>query len=298
MLIMACPGQGSQTPGFLSPWLEAYPQLEATLTSLGEACGADLVRLGTTAEEEEIKDTANAQRLIVGSALAVYRTVFESKKIDGVLGHSVGEYAAAAIAGVIGDHEAMQLVARRADAMAEAAANTPTSMAAVLGGEEADVLEAIGQLELEPANFNGSGQIVAAGAKAAIQRLVESPPQKARVIELKVAGAFHTSFMESAKEPVAEVAEGFSAMDPEIKLWSNVDGAQVQDGTAFLSSLVSQIASPVRWDRCMTSLSGLSATVVELPPAGALTGLMKRGVLDATAIALKTPADVEKVPNS
>lgn len=298
MLIIACPGQGSQTPGFLLPWLEAYPQLEATLTSLGEACGADLVRLGTTAEEEEIKDTANAQRLIVGSALAVYRTVFESKKVDGVLGHSVGEYAAAAIAGVIGDNDAMQLVARRADAMAEAAAKTPTSMAAVLGGEEADVLKAIGQLELEPANFNGSGQIVAAGAKAAIERLVESPPEKARVIELKVAGAFHTSFMESAKKPVAEVAEGFSAKDPAIKLWSNVDGAQVQDGTAFLSSLVSQIASPVRWDKCMASLSGLSATVVELPPAGALAGLTKRGVLDATAIALKTPADVEKVPNS
>ena len=298
MLIIACPGQGSQTPGFLSPWLEVYPQLEATLASLGEACGADLVRLGTTAEEEEIKDTANAQRLIVGSALAVYRTVFESKKVDGVLGHSVGEYAAAAIAGVIGDNDAMQLVARRADAMAEAAAKTPTSMAAVLGGEQADVLEAIGQLELEPANFNGSGQIVAAGAKAAIQRLVENPPEKARVIELKVAGAFHTSFMESAKEPVAGVAEGLSAKDPAIKLWSNVDGAQVQDGTAFLSSLVSQIASPVRWDKCMASLSGLSATVVELPPAGALAGLMKRGVLDATAIALKTPADVEKVPNS
>jgi len=298
MLIIACPGQGSQTPGFLSPWLEAYPQLEATLTSLGEACGADLVRLGTTAEEEEIKDTANAQRLIVGSALAVYRAVFAGKKVDGVLGHSVAEYAAAAIAGVIGDNDAMQLVARRADAMAEAAAKTPTSMAAVLGGEEADVLTAIRQLELEPANFNGSGQIVAAGAKAAIQRLVENPPEKARVIELKVAGAFHTSFMESSKEPVAEVAEGFSAKDPEIKLWSNVDGAQVQDGTAFLSSLVSQIASPVRWDKCMASLSGLSATVVELPPAGALTGLIKRGVLDATAIALKTPADVEKVPNS
>ena len=298
MLIIACPGQGSQTPGFLSPWLDAYPQLKATLTSLGEACGADLVRLGTTAEEEEIKDTANAQRLIVGSALAVYRAVFAGKKVDGVLGHSVGEYAAAAIAGVIGDNDAMQLVARRADAMAEAAAKTPTSMAAVFGGEEADVLEAIGQLELEPANFNGSGQIVAAGAKAAIQRLVENPPEKARVIELKVAGAFHTSFMESAKEPVAEVAEGFSAKDPEIKLWSNVDGAQVQDGTAFLSSLVSQIARPVRWDKCMASLSGLSATVVELPPAGALAGLMKRGVLDATAIALKTPADVEKVPNS
>ena len=298
MLIIACPGQGSQTQGFLLPWLDAYPQLEAALASLGEACGADLVRLGTTAEEEEIKDTANAQRLIVGSALAVYRSVFARVKVDGSLGHSVGEYAAAAIAGVIGDHEAMQLVAKRADAMAEAAAKTPTSMAAVLGGEETEVLSAIEQFELEPANFNGSGQIVAAGAKSAIQRLVESPPDKSRVIELKVAGAFHTSFMESAKQPVAQLAEGFSAKHPEIKLWSNVDGGAVKDGSAFLSSLVSQISNPVRWDKCMTSLNGLDATVIELPPAGALAGLVKRGVSDATAIALKTPADVEKVPIS
>ncbi|MGA1717494.1 MAG: ACP S-malonyltransferase [Aquiluna sp.] len=298
MLIIACPGQGSQTQGFLLPWLEAYPQLEGNLASLGAACGADLVRLGTTAEEEEIKDTANAQRLIVGSALAVYRSVFAGVKVDGVLGHSVGEYAAAAIAGVIGDHEAMQLVAKRADAMAEAAAKTPTSMAAVLGGEETEVLSAIEQFELEPANFNGSGQIVAAGAKSAIQRLVESPPDKSRVIELKVAGAFHTSFMESAKQPVAQLAEGFSAKHPEIKLWSNVDGGAVKDGSAFLSSLVSQISNPVRWDKCMTSLSGFGATVIELPPAGALAGLVKRGVSDATAIALKTPADVEKVPIS
>ena len=298
MLIIACPGQGSQTQGFLLPWLEAYPQLEGNLASLGKACGADLVRLGTTAEEEEIKDTANAQRLIVGSALAVFRTVFKRAKFDGVLGHSVGEYAAAAIAGVIGDHEAMQLVAKRADAMAEAAAKTPTSMAAVLGGEETEVLSAIEQFELEPANFNGSGQIVAAGAKSAIQSLVESPPDKSRVIELKVAGAFHTSFMESAKQSVAQLAESFSPVDPEINLWSNVDGGQVKNGSAFLSSLVSQISNPVRWDKCMTSLSGLGATVIELPPAGALAGLVKRGVSDATAIALKTPADVEKVPIS
>ena len=298
MLIIACPGQGSQTQGFLLPWLEAHPQLEGNLASLGEACGADLVRLGSSAEEEEIKDTANAQRLIVGSALAVYRSVFAGVKVDGALGHSVGEYAAAAIAGVIGDHEAMQLVAKRADAMAEAAAKTPTSMAAVLGGEETEVLSAIEQFELEPANFNGSGQIVAAGAKSAIQRLVESPPDKSRVIELKVAGAFHTSFMESAKQSVAQLAESFSPVDPEINLWSNVDGGLVKDGSAFLSSLVSQISNPVRWDKCMRSLSGLGATVIELPPAGALAGLVKRGVSDATAIALKTPADVEKVPIS
>lgn len=298
MLIVACPGQGSQTPGFLSPWLEEFPSLNDTLEELGEACGSDLVYLGTEAEEDEIKDTANAQRLIVGSAIAVFRSALSDHRIDGVLGHSVGEFAAAAIAGIIPDQVAMQLVARRADAMAAAAAETPTSMAAILGGDPTEIINHVAKLGLEAANHNGSGQIVAAGAKDAIAELVASPPEKTRVIELKVAGAFHTSFMESAKAAVEELALNVSVGDPEMRIWSNADGREVNSGEEFLSSLVSQIASPVRWDLCMDSLSGLEAKVVELPPAGALAGLVKRGVPDATAIALKSPSDLDKVSNT
>ena len=298
MLVIACPGQGSQSPGFLSPWIEAFPKLGEVLVELGDACHSDLLRLGTSASEDEIKDTANAQRLIVGSAIAVYRTVFEQHDVQGVLGHSVGEYAAAAIAGVISDQQAMELVGKRADAMADAASQAPTSMAAVLGGDEADVLQSIQELGLEPANFNGAGQIVAAGSKPGIENLVANPPEKTRVIELKVAGAFHTSYMESAKIPVAQLAQGYSPRDPEMSLWSNVDGALADDGASFLQSLVSQISSPVRWDKCMQSLSGLGASIVELPPAGALAGLVRRGVSDATAVALKSSNDVEKVLNS
>ena len=184
------------------------------------------------------------------------------------------------------------------EAEAEAAAKAPTSMAATLGGDSAGVMKSISELGLEAANYNGPGQVVAAGAKDAIASLVSSPPEKARVIELKVAGAFHTSYMESAKAPVEELATAMTASDPGVRLWSNADGSEVRDGQGFLRSLVSQISNPVRWDLCMDALGGLDATVVELPPAGALAGLVKRGVADATAIALKSPADLDKVSNS
>ncbi len=294
MLIFACPGQGSQSEGFLAPWLDAYPSLREKLQELSEACGRDLIKLGTESSEDEIRDTANAQRLIVGATIAVHRVVFAGIEFDGVVGHSVGEYAAAAIAGVITDEEAMKLVGVRADAMAEAASLVQTSMAAVLGGDEVSVIETLTSLGLEPANFNG-GQIVAAGKKDAIANLVTNPPEKTRVIELKVAGAFHTSYMLPAVEKVREAARVINARDPLVTLWSNADGKSVSSGSQFLASLVEQIAKPVRWDLCMGEINQPGNKVVELPPAGALSGLLKRGASSVTAIALKNPTDLEKV---
>ncbi len=295
MRILMCPGQGSQSEGFLKYWFENVPGFEEKVRELGLAANKDLVRLGTTAAEEEIKATENAQPLIVAAAIAAARTAIDLNGVDGVVGHSVGEFAAAAISGVITDAEAMQLVSIRANAMAEAAKLELTSMAAVLGGDEAQVLEALGQLGLSAANYNGAGQIVAAGSKAAIEALVASPPEKARVIELKVAGAFHTSYMQSAVEKLAAAASAVIAKDPTIRLWSNVDGGEVSSGETFLASLVSQVSNPVRWDLCMQSMDALSPTVIELPPAGALAGLAKRGMPSATAVALKSSADLEKI---
>lgn len=294
LLILACPGQGSQSQGFLAEWIAAYPELEVKLAELSEACGRDLVELGTTASEDEIRDTANAQRLIVGSAIAIQRIALAKVSYEGVVGHSVGEFAAAALAGVVSDADAMKLVAVRADAMAQAASLVPTSMAAVLGGDEESVLSSLKELELEAANFNG-GQIVAAGRKDAISQLVANPPEKSRVIELKVAGAFHTSFMQPAVAQVSKAAEKITPIDPQVALWSNSDGSRVESGDKFLSSLVNQIARPVRWDLCMKAINTPGNTVVELPPAGALTGLLKRGATEVTAIALKQPADIEKI---
>ena len=295
MRILMCPGQGSQSEGFLIEWFASVPGFQEKIIELGKAAGKDLVRLGTVASEDEIKATENAQPLIVAASIAAARTAINLDDFDGVVGHSVGEFAAAAISGVLSDEDAMKLVSVRANAMAEAAKLEVTSMAAVLGGEQDQVLAALEELGLSAANYNGAGQIVAAGSKAAITQLVATPPEKSRVIELKVAGAFHTHFMQPAVTKLSEVAATVSASVPQMKLWSNVDGALVTDGERFLASLVSQVSNPVRWDLCMASIDKLSATVVELPPAGALAGLAKRGMPNSTAVALKNPTDLEKI---
>jgi len=295
MRVLMCPGQGSQSEGFLTEWFASVPGFQQKIIELGVAAGKDLVRLGTVASEDEIKATENAPPLIVAASIAAARTGIILADFDGVVGHSVGEFAAAAIAGVLSDEDAIKIVAVRANAMAEAAKLEVTSMAAVLGGEQEQVLASLAELGLSAANYNGAGQIVAAGSKAAIEQLVATPPEKARVIELKVAGAFHTHFMQPALEKLSEAAETISASNPQMKLWSNVDGGIVTSGEQFLASLVSQVSNPVRWDLCMASIDQLSATVIELPPAGALAGLAKRGMPNSTAVALKNPADLEKI---
>lgn len=295
MRILLCPGQGSQSQGFLNDWIENVPGFKQKLIELSDACGKDLVNLGTLASEDEIKDTANAQPLIVGASIAAARTAISLGDFDGVVGHSVGEFAAAALAGVISDADAMKLVSVRANAMAQAASKTETSMAAVLGGEPAEVASKAASLGLAIANYNGAGQMVAAGSKSAITDLVANPPEKARVIELKVAGAFHTDYMSDAVSTLRDAADHISAQDPTKRLWSNVNGNEVLNGTEFLASLVSQVSNPVRWDKCMESIDLLGATLVELPPAGALAGLAKRGMPNSSAIALKSVADIEKI---
>lgn len=295
MRILLCPGQGSQSQGFLIDWIEHVPGFQAKLIELSAACGKDLVRLGTEAEEEEIKDTANAQPLIVGASIAAARTAVHLAEFDGVVGHSVGEFAAAAIAGVLSDEDAMKLVSVRATAMANAASKVDTSMAAVLGGDAELVVSHCESMGLSIANYNGAGQLVAAGDKLAISELVANPPEKTRVIELKVAGAFHTEYMRNAVEILNDAAANVVTHDPIKRLWSNVDGSEVANGEAFLESLVSQVSNPVRWDKCMDAIDPLGAVVVELPPAGALAGLAKRGMPNSSAIALKTSSDVEKI---
>ena len=295
MLVVACPGQGSQSEGFLSSWISEVPGFRAELERLSGFCELDLIELGTSAAEEVIKDTSNAQPLIVAAAIASYRTLFEAADVSGVVGHSVGEFAAAAISGVLSDESAMRLVKIRADAMAEAAGLEPTSMAAVLGGEIELIASHLDSLGISIANYNGAGQVVAAGGKDAISELVGNPPEKTRVIELKVAGAFHTGYMESARLRLREAADQVESSDPKLALWSNFDGAFVTSGAAFLDSLVNQVSRPVRWDLCMESLAKIAPAFVELPPAGALTGLVKRGIPGSNPIALKAPSDFEKV---
>jgi [acyl-carrier-protein] S-malonyltransferase len=213
---------------------------------------------------------------------------------DGVAGHSVGEVAALAIAGVLSDEDAMRLVVKRGQEMAKAAAKTSTSMAAILGGEQNEILAALQDRELYPANFNGGGQIVAAGRSEQIHDLVANGIAGARVVQLQVAGAFHTPFMQEAVDALADFASTLSVQDPEIALWSNKDGRLVKSGSEALELLVGQVANPVRWDLCMNAMQEAGVTgFVELAPGGALAGLAKRGLNGTEIVALKTRENLE-----
>jgi [acyl-carrier-protein] S-malonyltransferase len=292
--IIVAPGQGAQSEGFLLPWIEQVAGFRELFESYSEYSGLDLLEMGTTATEEQIRDTAVAQPLIVAASLASYRTM-PAVRIDGAAGHSVGEFTAAAISGVLSDEQAMSLVSVRAKAMAKAAAKVDTGMAAVIGGDAIEVATLLDALELTGANHNGAGQLVAAGLRTDIAKLIENPPEKARVIELKVAGAFHTSFMAEAQEELRIAAGSVSPNDPMMPLWSNQAGQLVSSGTEYLDLLIHQVSNPVRWDLVMQNFVGMAATTVELSPAGVLSGLLKRAVEDCRPVPLRSPQDFEKV---
>ena len=298
MLVIVCPGQGSQTPGFLAPWLE-LPIFRERLESLSDGADLDLVAHGTTSDAETIKDTAVAQPLIVAAGLAAVPTLFPQDDDLGAsagasAGHSVGEITAAALAGVLTDADAMAFVRERGRGMAAASAVAPTGMSAVLGGDPAEVGQTLERHGLTAANANGAGQVVAAGTAEQLAALTADPPAKARVIPLQVAGAFHTVHMAPAVEALGKQARGFTTSAPSVPLVSNTDGAVLRDGADVLARLVSQVSNPVRWDLCMKTFADLGVTgLIELPPAGTLVGLAKRGLPGVETLALKTPDDLE-----
>ena len=293
MIVVVCPGQGSQTPGFLKPWL---PFLGGELAELSDAAGFDLVEAGTVSDADTIRDTAIAQPLLVAAGLLTLNLLLADgrrEKIAGIAGHSVGEITAAAGAGVLTTHEAVRFVRERGLAMQSAAALEPTGMSAVLGGDEAELLARLQELGLEPANFNGGGQIVVAGAMNALAELAANPPTRSRVIALSVAGAFHTRYMRPAVDRLSTVAATLTAADPTVPLWTNRDGSRVTDGTRFVELLVGQVSSSVRWDRCMQSFGEAGVTgIIEVAPAGALVGLAKRALKGIPSVAIKTPDDL------
>ncbi|HEY8479785.1 MAG TPA: ACP S-malonyltransferase [Spirillospora sp.] len=296
MILLASPGQGAQTPGFLKPWLE-HPGVADRLTWWSAVTGLDLVRYGTEADAEEIRDTAVAQPLLVAAALAAHAALYEDGDgaPDAVAGHSVGELAAAAVAGVLTPEAALVLVRERGRAMAEAAAVTETGMTAVLGGDPDEVLAAIDKHGLTPANVNGAGQVVAAGEVERLAAFADEPPAKARLRPLSVAGAFHTEHMAPAVDALRRLAPGVPVADPRTRLLQNRDGAVVESGAEFLDRLVDQVSAPVRWDKCMAAMRDLGVTaIIELPPAGTLTGLARRELKGVELCALKTPADLDK----
>jgi [acyl-carrier-protein] S-malonyltransferase len=309
MLLIAAPGQGAQAPGFLSPWVE-LPGFAARLDAWSELAGCDLIRCGTTADADEIRDTAVAQPLLLAAAIAATEQLARpAPPVPGstpepplsigtqavaVAGHSVGELAAGVIAGVITAEDAMRLVRVRARGMAEAAAAEPTSMTAVLGGDEDTVLAAIEAFGLTPANVNGAGQIVAGGTLPQLAAMAADPPAGARLRPLSVAGAFHTRHMAPAVEALRTASEAITTRDPVRPLLSNLDGELVRSGKDWLDRICNQVSAPVRWDKCMQTMTGLGVTaLIELPPAGTLAGLARRALPGIQLAGLKTPADLD-----
>jgi len=295
VLAVLAPGQGSQKPGFLTPWLDV-PGVEARLRWWSTIAGVDLVRLGTMADADEIRDTAKTQPLLVAAAL-VAADALAPGDLGVVAGHSVGEVAAAALAGVLSAEAAIAFAAARGREMAAACALEPTGMSAVLGGDPEDVLAAIERNGLYPANRNGAGQVVAAGLRDGLAKLAADPPAKARIIALEVAGAFHTPYMAPAEKALAAMAGGVTVATPNRILLSNADGAGVNDGATMLARLVAQVTTPVRWDLCLGTLADLGVTaVIELAPAGTLAGLVKRefrGGRTPEIVTLNTPDDLK-----
>ncbi len=309
MLIITAPGQGAQTPGFLAPWLE-LPGVAERLGAASELAGCDLVRFGTTASADEIKDTAVAQPLLVAAAIVAASALsgvsgvsgfsgfsgFSGTEVpaDAAAGHSVGELAAGVIAGVLTADDAMRLVAVRGRAMAAAAATEPTGMTAVLGGDQEAVLATIARHGLTPANVNAAGQIVAAGTLAELDAFAADPPAGARLRPLQVAGAFHTRHMAPAVAALRDAAADVAVADPAMTLLSDADGAAVTTGKEWLERIVAQVAAPVRWDLCMRTMADLGVTaLIELPPAGTLTGLARRALPGVAQLAIKTPEQLD-----
>ena len=302
MLALLAPGQGSQKPGMLTPWLD-LPGAAARARWLSAVSGLDLIRLGTTADADEIRDTAVTQPLIVLLGLLVAAELSSPGDNPhgsvitrpGVVtaGHSAGELTAAAVAGALSPEAAVALARIRGREMAAACAAAPTGMVAILGGAEDEVLARIAEHGLTPANRNGAGQIVAGGALADLTALADRPPAGARVKPLPVAGAFHTTFMAPAQAALAEIAAGITVSDPARTLLSNADGTVVFAAPDLVNRLVRQVTLPVRWDLCQAALRDLGVTaVIELPPAGTLTGLAKRELSGVERLPLKTPDDL------
>lgn len=297
MLAVVAPGQGSQVPGFLTPWLE-LPHFEDRMKWLGTVAGIDLIAHGTTSDEDTIRDTAVAQPLIVSAGMVSLLSLFPHPgeafaKVAVGAGHSVGEITAAAAAHVISAEQAMVLVRERGNAMAAASAVTPTGMSAVLGGDRDEVIAKLTQHGLTAANENGAGQIVAAGTLEQLAALEADSPTGARVRPLSVAGAFHTKHMAPAVGILAQHAKAISTHDARSRLLSNADGTVVQDGREVLKRLVTQVSNPVRWDLCMQTMLDLGVTgLIELPPAGTLVGLAKRAMPGVECVSLKSPEDM------
>ena len=292
MYALLTPGQGSQFPRMLRPWLRD-PHAVDLLRSWSRTADVDLVHLGTKAGTEEIARTENAQPLLVAQALLLRDLLPLTTTRWIMAGHSVGELAAAAFAGALAPEDAVSLARARGMAMAQACSLAPTTMAAVIGGTPESIVSRLHEIGLTAANYNGAGQVVAAGLIENVNRLKQDPPKGTKVHQLSVAGAFHTSYMKPARAEFERAADRIRFHDVTHPLLSNLDGRLVTNGVEIRERLIAQLTVPVRWDLCLTTLGTFSPElVVAAPPGRVMTGLMTRRFPDLRTLCVQTPKDL------
>jgi [acyl-carrier-protein] S-malonyltransferase len=288
--VVLVPGQGSQVPGMLAPWLDV-PGAAEDLAAWSDIAGLDLRHLGTEADADTIRDTAVAQPLLTATALLSARVLPFTP--DLVCGHSIGELGALAVAGVLTPLDAVRLATERGRLMAKAAAERRTGMVATLGGDERQARQLATLFGLQVATVNVAGQTVFGGPVDALRAFAAASPGGARVRRLQTAGAFHTSAMAPAVPGFEDLVAAVTPQDAAMRVVANADGAQLTDGRTLLARLVAQLTGPVRFDLCLDTLRAAGATrVVELAPGGTLTALAKRALPGATLTALTSPGDL------
>jgi [acyl-carrier-protein] S-malonyltransferase len=287
--VLVSPGQGAQKPGLLLPWLD-LPYASVKIDRWSELTGIDLLEHGTKSSAETIRDTAIAQVLLTATALLSFEAVDQPFEL--LAGHSVGEFSACAIAGVLTLEDCLRAVAARGRAMAQCAAANCGGMAAVVGATKDETVRAITRAGAEVANFNGPRQIVAGGSSKALAALAANPPPAGRVIRLDVAGAFHTAAMKPAEASLREALANARVSNARVPIVTNADGRALTDGKLIVENLITQVSRPVRWDLVLDTFVASGVTHhLELAPSGVLSGIAKRAMPGVCLERLLTPSD-------
>ncbi|HSS63585.1 MAG TPA: ACP S-malonyltransferase [Gammaproteobacteria bacterium] len=300
-LAFVFPGQGSQSLGMLSEMALAHPQIEQTFAEASAVLGYDLWGLSQQGPEEKLNRTEQTQPVMLAAGVAVWRTWRTCGGVSPayLAGHSLGEYSALVCANSLDFTDAVKLVAARGRFMQEAVPVGEGAIAAVLGLDDAQVLEACEEAmkarsgEVASAvNFNAPGQVVVAGNAAAVALALELAKEKGarRAVTLPMSVPVHCELMRPATERLSSMLARASVRAPEIPVVNNADVAMETDPDAIRDALARQLFSPVRWSETILKLSREGAQViVECGPGRVLSGLMKRIDPNVKTLSLHDP---------
>jgi len=295
LLAVVAPGQGSQQPAMFNSWIE-IPENYQKLKEFSEISNLDLIYFGTKATKEEISNTEITQPLLTALSLISFANLNLDDKSSVIFaGHSVGEFSASTFSEFLTEEQAMRLVTLRGKLMNDATKESEqTGMAAVLGGDKNIIIERLKEIQLYAANINSQGQIIASGKLSKINELIRNPIEKTKVIKLDVSGAFHTPYMQNAKDKFETEMKNQKFQDSNLKLLSNYDGKLISNSQDLKSKITNQLTNSVRWDLCQETMMNSEVTgLLEVAPGGVLSGIAKKAMNQVEVMAIKTPDDIE-----